>query len=638
MSTIHAARGGWWHDYVCPTHGVELDPASGASEASGAVGDLYPCRYGCRLRGEPFASAWAVLEHQARAREARLLARRYADSNDAADREHAVQILVDFASYYAEVAAGGRSERAEPWMLPGRLFSQALTEAIWSVQIADAVLALAPCPTARAELGDPVTAMLTSLLRTVSAAWTTLVVDRGDPANNYVAWLDAAGGFLCRALVALGHGADPGVDTGSWVTRTLGHLPLATGEDGWEWEGSTYYHLFVLRAYLLNLRGTDPAALPAGDVERLAAMVQVLATLAGPDGALPMLHDGPYDRAGAHLEVLEICALARQLWVSTGLDRVEAWVRHRLGTDHDGLEDSLEGWFNGPPLPALSCERRSTHFTNAGYVVLRDSADRWTAVLDAGPHGGSHGHLDKLGVYLYGDGVAWQPAPGVPPYASALRHGYYSRTAAHPTVRVDGVDQMPAGGVVEAWEPAHTGSPTAPNSEDAGGRVAPATRTATRVLASAGDAIAGVTLTRELVMTHEYLLDVVHALVTDGTERDITLGLRPAVPLGVSALAGGWRTTWAGPPGRDLHGVHRASVPAVLTAMPGRGPSADPAAPMVLGDWTAHARDVTFVSVYAPGELDAIADLDLITGDRDVVRCVRVHLAHGKTIEHEVGR
>jgi len=633
VSTIHAARGGWWHDYVCPTHGVELDPASGAT------GDLYPCRYGCRLRGEPYASAWVVLEHQARAREARLLARRYSDGNDAADRERAVQILVDFAAYYAEVAAGGQSERAEPWMLAGRLFSQALTEAIWSVQIADAVLALASCPTARAELGDPVTAMLTGLLRTVSDAWTTLVVERGDPANNYVAWLDAAGGLLSRALVALGHGADPDVDTGSWVARTLEHLRLATGEDGWEWEGSTYYHLFVLRAYLLNLRDTDPAALPPGEGERLAAMVQVLTTLAGPDGALPMVHDGPYDRAGAHLEVLEICALASQLWASTGLDRVQEWARARLGADHDGLEDSLQGWFTAPPLPALSRERHSAHFARAGYVVLRDSTDRWTAVLDAGPHGGSHGHLDKLGLYLYGDGVAWQPAPGVPPYASALRHGYYSRTAAHPTVRVDGVDQVPASGGVEAWEPTHTASAATPdNSDDADGQVAMATRTCTRVLASAGDAITGVTLTRELVMTDEYLLDVVHALVTDGAERDITLGLRPAVPLRVTALAGGWRTTWAGPPGRDLHGVHRASVPATLTAMPGRGPSADPAAPMVVGDWTAHARDVTFVSLYAPGECGEVGDIDLVPGDGGALRSVRVHLSHGSTIEHEVGR
>jgi len=568
-----------------------------------------------------------VFDHQARAREARILARRYAARGSVTDRDRAIAILVDFAAYYVEVASGGQSKHAEPWMLPGRLFSQALTEAIWSVQIADAVLALTPPEFAHTQLGDPVTAMLTSLLETVSESWTTLVVGRGEPANNYVAWLNAAGGALSRALVALGHGADPGVDSALWVERTLDHLRLATGEDGWEWEGSTYYHLFVLRAYLLNLHGADPATLPPDDVARLAGMVRVLATLAAPDGALPMLHDGPYDRTGSHLEVLEICALAGQLWVSTGLERVHEWTLRHLGADGDGLEDSLHGWFAGPPLPALSCDRAPVHFTRAGYVVLRDAADSWTAVLDAGPHGGSHGHLDKLGLYLYGDGVAWQPAPGVPPYASELRHGYYSRTVAHPTVRVDGLDQAPASGVVEVWEPAETVVPGVPT-----------VRTSTRVVAGAADAIAGVTLTRELVMTGEYLLDVVHAIVTDGEGRDITLALRPAVPLLVTATAGGWRTTWVGPPGRDLHGVHRASVPSSLTAMPGHGPSDDPAAPLVVGDWTAHASDVTFVSVYSPVGPDAVVDVDLTTGDDGAVTGVRIHCAHGRRMTHTVGR
>ncbi|WP_372593319.1 hypothetical protein, partial [Actinotalea sp.] len=140
MSTILEARGGWWHDYVCPTHGVELDPAHG---------DSYPCRYGCTLTGEAQAGAWVVLEHQARAREARLLARRYRAEGAPADRDRALAILADFSAYYAEVAAGGASERAEEWMLKGKLFSQALTEAIWGVQIADAAQVLAADPQAR---------------------------------------------------------------------------------------------------------------------------------------------------------------------------------------------------------------------------------------------------------------------------------------------------------------------------------------------------------------------------------------------------------------------------------------------------------------------------------------------------------
>lgn len=616
MSIILQARGGWWHDYVCPTHGVELDPA---------VGDTYPCRYGCSLEGEPFTGAWVVMHHQARAREARLLARRHHSGGSTGDRDRAVAILTDFAGYYAQVAAGGTSQRAQAWMLPGKLFSQALTEAIWAVQIADAVQALAAGPDSRAELGDPIRQMLRSLLDTVAVAWHQIVEVRDEPTNNYVAWLDTAGVALCRALSVLGHGTDdPAVDEKLWRDRTLTHLQLATDADGWEWEGSTYYHLFVLRAYLLSLHGAAPADLPADALERLAAMLAVLARVAGPDGALPALHDGPFDRPGAHLEVLEICVLARQLWAQAPVEQVERWVRRRLAGGHDGLEDALVGWFAGPPVPwPLSTEHRgSIHFAATGYVVLRDPADTITAILDAGPHGGSHGHLDKLGLYLVGDGVAWQPAPGVPPYGSPLRRDHYARTLAHPTVRVDETDQLPSTGTIKLVE------------LDGGGHV----------LATADGAIDGVDLRREVVMTATYLLDIVRVRVL-GTnprrERDLTLALRPAVPLEVTAAAGGWRTTWHGPAGRDLHGAHRATVPAALVASPGRGPSDDPAALRTVGDWTAHGQGVTFVSVYSVGQ-PRVAELDLLTAGADdpqdpaELTGVRIHLTTGPTTEHEV--
>ena len=256
MSTILEARGGWWHDYVCPTHGVELDPA---------VGDTYPCRYGCSLEGEPFAGAWVVMHHQARAREARLLARRGRTDGSTSDRDRAVAILTDFAGYYAQVAAGGTSERAEAWMLPGKLFSQALTEAIWAVQIADAVQTLSAHPDSRAALGDPISA------------------DAPEPAGHRHAGLAPdrrgarrAGEQLCR-VVGRGRGrvvpgpvrprgtapTIPRWTRSSGATARSTHLHLATDADGWEWEGSTYYHLFVLRAYLLSLQGADPAGLPA---------------------------------------------------------------------------------------------------------------------------------------------------------------------------------------------------------------------------------------------------------------------------------------------------------------------------------------------------------------------------------------
>lgn len=581
MTSIPWTRGGWWHDYVCPTHGTELGPAAG---------DGHACPHGCVLTGEPYDSAWVVLEHQARARELRLCARRYRARGDRADLERALELLAAYGRLYRDVAAAGWSDRAEAWMLRGKLFSQALTEALWAVQVADAVAVLAAEPATRHRLDASVVELLRGLRATVTEGRRVLVDGRGELRSNYTAWLDCAGGTVARALGALGEPEDPQL----WTKAGFEHLRAAVGDDGWEWEGATYYHVFVLRAHLLALRGVDPAALPVDVAARLAAMVRVLTSLAAPGGDVPVLHDGPYRRDGALLELIEVCVLARQLWVEPGVERVEAYARAALAQPHDGLEDLLDGWFAGPPLRGPQVERGSVRFADAGILVLRDPDDTWQAVVDAGPHGGSHGHLDKLALYLYGTDEPWQPAPGVPPYGSGLRREHYARTLAHPTVRVDGADQQPCTGRVEVWE--------------AG--------TITRAVVTADDAFDGITLRREVIMRGRYLLDVVQVRVTSGDERHIALGLRPGARLGVRVTPAGWRTLWnAG--GRQLHGVHTASCPAAMEVVPGRGPSDDPVV-VSAADWTATISDaVTFASAYWPGDEELIHAVEL---EPDLVR------------------
>ncbi|KQT97654.1 heparinase II/III domain-containing protein [Sanguibacter sp. Leaf3] len=686
---VSRSRGGWWHDYVCPTHGTEL---------GAPVDDRHPCPHGCTLVGPGYAAAWTVLEHQAWARRARLLARRAVSAEVAEgaagwvagprdDRLEAEAVVRELAATYAQV--GGWSEQSEPWMLRGKLFSQALTEAIWAVQVADAVTELATDPGAADRLGVETVAMVEGLLETVTAARHVLVVEQQNPQSNYTAWLDAAGGLLSSAARALtgdradsaaggsagapardvaravaepaetepaetGAGHDrlaAGPDGRPWVEATWAHTALAIGDDGWEWEGSTYYHLFVLRAYLLAHRGIAPSDVDETALRTIASMVRVLVELAAPDGSLPALHDGPYDRLGVHLEVLEVCALAGQLWASTGLETVEAQARSRAGADHDGLEDLLGGWFAGPPLPALETSRGSRLFDDVGYAVLRSPDGSWQAVLDAGPHGGSHGHLDKLGLYLYGPDGPWQPAPGVPPYASALRKGYYARTLAHPTVQVDGLDQAESSGTIVSWSVGHGPAPTptptpstvgqtpTTDEETTSGRMP-----TTSVLARADDAYPGVRLSRQVVMEDEYLLDVV--TVSCDRERDITLALRPAGRLDVTADGDGWTTRWSGPDGRgpELHGVHRSSSGAALVARPGRGPSDDPARVLTVGDWEARATQVTYVSAYSTqGAVESVELLDA-AGEAAGALTVRVGLRRAgptsplTTRDHEVLR
>lgn len=109
LKRIARERGGWWHAYVCPAHGLELDHGdllAGTFPDGGAR-----CAYGCRVDDEAVRGAWLVLSHQAWARHLRILAHR-------GERAEAVARLVEYAGLYAELATERHGE-AQAWMLRG---------------------------------------------------------------------------------------------------------------------------------------------------------------------------------------------------------------------------------------------------------------------------------------------------------------------------------------------------------------------------------------------------------------------------------------------------------------------------------------------------------------------------------------
>jgi hypothetical protein len=569
-------RGGWWHDYVCPTHGTELCPPAP---------DGYPCPHGCRWTGEPFGSAWLGLEHQRNARRIRTLAAAAA-TGDTAAADRALDWLASYAHAYAEAPA--RHEGAREWMVPGRLFQQALSESIWAAGVANATWALTGVldPGRTDRLVREAVPLLAGLHELAASAR-----ERTELTSNYVAWFNAAGALTAGALVRLGKSPP---DAG-WIDGPAGvhaHVRAAVREDGFEWEGSTYYHAFVLLAYLYALRGTDPADLPTDVADRLVAMVEVLGNLVTPDGVLPALHDSPYrrpagdERLGTEHRRIEVCelaevvALAGQLVRTRVLDRLAGWCRQVLaGSDEAGLLDGPAGWFGGPPLPDRAGTTGPVVFRRAGYAVLRPGDISWLAVLDFGPHGGSHGHLDKLSLYLYGDRVAWQPDPGVVPYGSPLRRDVYRTTRAHPTFSVDGAEQAECAGRLLRW--AGDGPSTA-------------------VVAAADDAYPGIRARRHLVVVAGGLLDVLElAARAGGYEHRLAVHLRPAVPVRVRAEDGSWRTDWGG--AVPLAARHACSVAARLAPVPGWAPADDPSQPQQWLDWTTRARAAVFATVWLPG-------------------------------------
>ncbi|MEV5607705.1 heparinase II/III family protein [Streptomyces sp. NPDC052225] len=589
---IPRERGGWWHAYVCPAHGLELDhgdPLSGVFPEGGAR-----CARGCRVDTPEVRGAWTVLSHQAWARHARLLALR-------GDAPATLGILREYAALYRELAGDGH-DGAQPWMLRGRLFHQALTDAIWAVNVADAVATLAERDTPGT---DELLPLLDELERAALDAREVLV-DRGDLASNYLTWLTAAGIGAGRAA-ALVRGT-PWDGAKQWLDGPHGlyaHLRACVGGDGWQWEGSTYYHGFVLRAALLALRGSDPAALPADVASRLTGMIDALAVLATDGGVLPALNDGPYRRVPLALEWLELCALAGGFAVSPRLTAVASAARAEAGVADDGLDRELSGWFAGSPLPERSAPAPVTVFEDAGYAVVRAAGIH--AALAFGPHGGSHGHRDKLALSLYGRLACWQPDPGQVPYGNREFRDHYVSTAAHPAFLVDGAEQAECAGRLLA-------------------------RDAVSVTADVSAAYEGVRAVRRIEAGRCHLVDVLTLTVEDGRARRLAGLVRPGVSLDVQVQpAGPVRTTWYGD-AEVLHGWHTASAPVRPVTRPGPGPADDPQLTRTWVDFTAHGERLVLVSVYqAASQGPAVTDVALT--DEGVV----VEFADGTRSAHGTG-
>ena len=90
---------------------------------------------------------------------------------------------------------------------------------------------------------------------------------------------------------------------------------------------------------------------------------------------------------------------------------------------------------------------RSSILPHSGFAMVRsdDPLDRQSvALLKYGPHGGSHGHPDKLAVTLYARGRPAAVDLGSQGYGIHLHRQWYRQTVSHNTVMVSGHAQPPA--------------------------------------------------------------------------------------------------------------------------------------------------------------------------------------------------
>jgi oligo-alginate lyase len=449
--------GGWWHQYVCPEHHTELlfDPLEDNQ-------NTFQCPYGCALEGEPYRGAWLVFKHQSLARFTLQAAAVYAGTKEERYAELGRRLIVQYARQYPLYPV---HPDAQPWMLKGRAFHQALTEAIWATTLIRAYLLLVDEGVVfSSEEKESLETFLAMMESSMTQYRSILIHDRKNPENNYTAWLNAA--LACVYAARLN---DSKMNDLKQLIHDEGglihHLTIGVKPDGFEFEGSTYYHLFVLRAYFIAVEmaarfGLELYEIQGEQGQSFEGMLDVMTELADSQGMLPALHDGPYQRIPYAREIIEVFEIGIARYGKPRYAAPLFSAYRQLGEMDPKRESPIRGGleavvFGVGELP-VDTDRTKSHgsllLADSGFAVLRQGGQPLSVLADFGPHGGSHGHFDKLHISLDHQLGPIAPEWGMVPYGSSLRKGWYAETASHNTVSLDGQSQAPHTGECVRFE------------------------------------------------------------------------------------------------------------------------------------------------------------------------------------------
>jgi len=244
-------------------------------------------------------------------------------------------------------------------------------------------------------------------------------------------------------------------------------LVHGTLADGGFWEMSPGYHFLTL-TYLHQIA---EALLRTGEDlyqmeicgRHLADMTGYLKALACPGGAVPAFDDSGRSLGGATL-----LALAKRLHDGELLFHAKkAFERAGRACDAWDLYVPLDA-----PEPSEP-KRSSEVLVPSGKLILRSACRSLTFIFDFGPHGGWHGHSDKLSFEAFWRDRCIVPDAGSYRYEDSLHWSWFKTSAAHNTVTIGDADRVHACGRLLYFEEGRgfvTAGMSAPLSESSSHR------------------------------------------------------------------------------------------------------------------------------------------------------------------------
>lgn len=554
---------GWSHNYVCPDHGVHLTQSAGKN--------LCPVD-GKDYHGWPVDYVVYMHRNEDTARSARDLGLAWQLTGKPEYAEKARRIFNAYSNIYLTLPIHDNANKLDT-KTGARIMSQTLSESSWLMPLAFGYdLVRDTMPAAECERFE------TNVLKGAAA-----VIRRNNAGkSNWQSWHNAAllaAGILTkdRELVDLAIDGPGGFKF---------QLRESVTADGAWYEGAWGYHFFALNPLLLTREMAERAGIALPDTAPLKHMLDAPLASIFPDGTLPNFNDSGYTNMAseaAHYDIgYRLFKDARYLTVAKSSVR--------------GLESLLWG---APDFAASATIPLGSELLAAsGIAILRaDGSDRTLAVR-FGPHGGGHGHFDKLSFISYANGARQAADAGTQAYGAKTHATWDKMTIAHNTLSVDGKPQAEAIGKLLEWNPGPQ---------------------ATEIRLSAGPVYPGVELERTLVHTAEYTLDIAEARSVDGATHlydwvyhnfgaiSTTLPLKPYLGIPQAngyqhltnaraiPLSDEWRLVFEQPKANTLVRMLGAPDTTVVTGM-GLGPDLRVPVPFVMARRT--APSARFVALY----------------------------------------
>ncbi|NQZ70270.1 MAG: heparinase II/III family protein, partial [Lentisphaeria bacterium] len=212
--------------------------------------------------------------------------------------------------------------------------------------------------------------------------------------------------------------------------------------NGMWWESSQQYHFAVMRWLLFLSEAAWNSGINLYENKKFQDMFTLGQKMMYPDGQIPCFNDGIYDRHP--INVFTSCS---EIYFNRTKDeRVTG-----LFTANKITADPSPNWawdLNlavNPDWPDGTAPPLSSINLSPSMAILRtDGADPISVYMDFGPHGGSHGHVDNLGIIIHANNRIQAPDFGNGGTYSLPQHqGWYKQSISHNTIIPDEKSLMP---------------------------------------------------------------------------------------------------------------------------------------------------------------------------------------------------